>query len=74
MNESKEFRVQSLELKIEPNPFVGNTVIKQLSNQAIKELNIQIYDITGRLVEEDEPRLKDCKVGANLQAGIYFLK
>ena len=65
---------QNDRLEMLPNPFVHTTAIKLLCNQAIKQLSVQIYDIAGELVEEDELKLKDCKIGEGLQSGIYFLK
>jgi hypothetical protein len=52
-------------LQVGPNPFYSYTVISNLPSNV--ELNI--YDITGRLVE----KTNSTKVGAKLKAGVYFV-
>ena len=52
-------------LKVGPNPFYSFTNISNL----LKNTEIKVYDITGRLVEKS----KDKNIGHNLKSGIYFI-
>lgn len=52
-------------LKVKPNPFYSYTAITNLPS----DVELKIYDITGRLVEKTTSH----KVGAGLKAGVYFV-
>lgn len=68
IEESEESGIGSQRLKIYPNPFSQSTVVNyQLTH---KDIKIQIYDMTGRLIKET----KDSVIGKDLKAGIYFVK
>lgn len=64
------------QISIYPNPFVKTTNIRLQDSrlpdrQARFKINkIQIYDVSGKLVEET----KDNTIGKNLKPGIYFVK
>ncbi|MBI4721489.1 MAG: T9SS type A sorting domain-containing protein [Candidatus Stahlbacteria bacterium] len=79
--EEKESRVESSELKVFPNPFVKYTEVRGQRT----ENRIQIYDIMGRLVEEERffadaqndranAQNDRLKIGKDLPRGIYFVK
>ncbi len=74
VEESEEFRVKSLELKVYPNPFTTGVRVKGLGVSEGQKVNLKIYDMMGRLVEETNVGLEDCKIGESLPAGIYFVK
>lgn len=62
---------QKTELKIWPNPFVSTTSIEyKVKSLESKDYKVQIYDISGKLVEET----KNNTIGKNLKAGVYFVK
>ncbi len=73
IEESEKLRVKSEKLKIWPNPFTEYTAIKSSSYQAING-KVQVYDMMGRLVEETNVGLEDCKIGEKLLPGVYFVK
>jgi len=52
-------------LKVKPNPFYSYTAISNLPS----DVELKIYDITGRLVE----KTNSTKVGAKLKTGVYFV-
>lgn len=69
---NQQSEIQNSQLKIYPNPFVRSATLR-LENSKLKaqDYKIQIYDMTGRLVEE---KINNGAIGKNLKAGIYFLK
>ena len=52
-------------LKVKPNPFYSYAAISNLPS----DVELKIYDITGRLVE----KTNSTKAGAKLNAGVYFV-
>ena len=75
----KEFRVKSKELRVLPNPFVQSASVELEDDRLqIPNSKIQVYDITGKLVEEErffaDAQNDKCETGKNLPQGIYFLK
>ncbi|MDD5530124.1 MAG: SBBP repeat-containing protein [bacterium] len=74
--EKLNIKNQKSNIKIFPNPFVSKTVVSGSASgefrsaQQKKETKIQIYDISGKLVETT----KDNVIGKNLKSGIYFVK
>ncbi len=73
VEEQKELRVESLELRVYPNPFIAETVVRgrlSCSDQHELPTRITIYDLSGRLVNKVEGNT----IGKNLKAGIYWLK
>ncbi|MDD5528740.1 MAG: T9SS type A sorting domain-containing protein [bacterium] len=64
------------QLKAEPNPFVEKTVVSGSASggfrsaQQEKETKIQIYDVSGKLIEGT----KDNIIGKKLKSGVYFIK
>jgi hypothetical protein len=59
-----ELKVRKV-LKVKPNPFYSYTGISNLPS----DIELKIYDITGRLVE----KTNSTKVGDKLKAGVYFV-
>ncbi len=80
VEESKELKVKSLELRVFPNPFTQKTVIRYSLNGNRNDLRLTIYDITGRIVktlvsEEKKAGYYTVNFDAkDLRAGIYFVK
>ena len=81
------FRLEALPSKINllnpyPNPFNPTTNIEFVVPEGGKHINISIYDIRGRLVEQlvdnfYEPSNDSYKIkwnAGNVSSGIYFLK
>ncbi|MBI4722921.1 MAG: T9SS type A sorting domain-containing protein [Candidatus Stahlbacteria bacterium] len=66
IEESKELEMKSEKLKAFPNPFINGMKIRDLKLGNI----IQVYDMTGRLVEETKENI----IGKNLPPGFYFVK
>ena len=80
VEEQKELRVESLELRVFPNPSFGNAVIKY-GLQEKANVSLGLYDITGRLVKTlysgtQEKGEHKVNVGAyhDTPTGIYFVK
>ncbi|MCX7995611.1 MAG: T9SS type A sorting domain-containing protein, partial [candidate division WOR-3 bacterium] len=75
----------SLSFAVLPNPFQGRCLIKiQIPDQAGQNFNLEIFDVSGRIVKSFNPRIQnqetfiiwDAKddAGFRLPSGIYFIK
>ncbi|MCK4307994.1 T9SS type A sorting domain-containing protein, partial [candidate division WOR-3 bacterium] len=82
VEEQKELRVESLELRVFPNPCMGKALIKYGMPEKA-DISLELYDITGRLVKTlysgtQEKGYHTINVGAvrdtPLPRGIYFIK
>ncbi|MDD5528744.1 MAG: T9SS type A sorting domain-containing protein [bacterium] len=62
--------ILNAKLEAKPNPFVAFTVISEQLSVKDKETKIQIYDVSGKLIEET----KDNIIGKKLKSGVYFIK
>lgn len=61
--------VETYKFSASPNPFT-TTAILRLQDSQVADLKIQIYDVSGKLVETTDKTI----IGKNLKAGIYFIK
>jgi hypothetical protein len=67
-------------IQIYPNPFVCETVVScwLLGVRGKEKMEIKIYDLSGRLVEEKRLTTKNQKlkteIGEKLTSGVYFVK
>lgn len=59
-------------IKATPNPFNNNINIEILSNS--EEFKIQIFDITGKILDEFITESKNFTIGDGLNSGCYILK
>ena len=66
VEESKELKVKSGELKVSRNPFIKYTTIELPYPQA----KVKVYDVMGKLIEETDKEI----IGEGLQTGIYFVR
>jgi hypothetical protein len=52
VEESANYKVQNVKLEVYPNPFTQKTVIEfRVQSSELKEVQLQIYDLAGRLVK-----------------------
>ncbi len=70
VEESEKYKVKSVKLEVCPNPFTAGVRVKGLGVSEGQKVNLKVYDMMGRLVEETKENI----IGKNLQAGIYFVK
>ena len=63
----------SAAFKVYPNPSTGYFTISY-KGTAGDEARIDVYDITGRLVESIQPTGQNVRLGETYHAGIYFVK
>jgi hypothetical protein len=76
VEEQKELRVESLELRVYPNPCFGDAVIKY----GLLEKgggSLKLYDLGGKLVKNVGVSAGSCEIAVNLDDlanGIYFVK
>ncbi|MDD5530656.1 MAG: T9SS type A sorting domain-containing protein [bacterium] len=69
IEENPNIKNQNVKIEIFPNPFVQTTVVSG-ERSVDSKTKIQVYDISGKLVEET----KNNVIGSNLKPGIYFVK
>ncbi|MDD5529748.1 MAG: YCF48-related protein [bacterium] len=86
IEEKLNIKNQKLNIEAKPNPFVQSTVVsysasggfRSAQQEKDKEIKIQVYDISGKLVEETKSNIitakAGCSIGKNLKPGIYFVK
>lgn len=71
VEENSGAKTQNSKLTANPNPFICSTILKLTgSGKQIKDLKMQVYDISGKLVLEPNNDI----IGENLNPGIYFVK
>ncbi|MBI4722709.1 MAG: T9SS type A sorting domain-containing protein [Candidatus Stahlbacteria bacterium] len=83
--EEQELRVEGIELRVYPNPFLQSTTIRlEGSSQGVKEL--RIYDLAGKVIKSFSLNPYDLSLttvvvsdgtdteGREVRNGIYFLK
>ena len=65
---------EGFELVSWPNPSDDYFNIKLKSKNTVDKINIQVFDLNGRLVsfKTGEPN-RDYKIGSSLQSGLYFV-
>jgi hypothetical protein len=66
---NNEFETDSL-ITVYPNPSNGNFIINTLDNN---ELKIRIYDVSGKLVYQQDSLLKLNNINLDIANGLYFL-
>ena len=57
-----------------PNPSSSEFTIDVQSSSKGKPFGVQVYDVLGRLIEEQHTKGATLKIGANYQSGTYILK
>ena len=82
IEEKEKLRVESLELRVYPNPSFGNALIKYgVPEKAV--ISLGLYDISGRLVKTLYSGIQEkgyhtinvgTRHGMSLPAGIYFIR
>jgi hypothetical protein len=77
-------KLQMAKIKICPNPFIRSTMVScpQLDNRGHQNIGIEIYDLTGRILEKvflqvnesTQSSYSSGEIGKNLSPGVYFVK
>ena len=68
-------QIANNDLKIYPNPSIGNSFNLDLGNSSSESNNVKIYDLLGKLVlEKDFAASASIQVNHNLIPGVYIVK
>lgn len=69
----EEVQIPGVEVKVYPNPFVESATVELIGLGDTPNIDFQLYDVTGKLVQTDSHRIPKFRFHPNqLPGGLYF--